>query len=218
MTPLFTSIRIALLVALVSAFVTGLLVVPAGTMLPVHWGPSGEADGFLPREWALLVPLLMVAVVWAIFLVVGRFGRPADIAAGRYSFGVVVTAITGLALVMEVATVLIGIGVPVNMVQVLGFALGALLVVLGNVMPKSQPNSLAGLRMPSTLNDPANWQATHRLTGFLCIIAGLVLIVAAALVPTPALIWWLLGCVFAPILIGVVYSIRYARRQKPNGL
>lgn len=215
MTSFFTPIRIALLVVLVAAFVAGLLLVPAGTMLPVHWGPSGEADGFLPREWALLMPFLMVAVVWGVFLVVGRFGKPADLAAGRHSYGVAVTAITGLALVIEVATVLIGIGVPVNMVQVLGFALGALLVGLGNVLPKSQPNSLAGIRLPTTLSDPANWQATHRLTGLLCIIAGLVLIVAAVLLPAPALIWWLLGCVFAPILVGVAYSFRYARKARP---
>lgn len=212
MSPFFTPIRVALVVALVAAFVAGLLLVPAGTMLPVHWGPSGEADGFLPREGALLVPLVMVAVVWVIFLAVSRFARPADLAAGRHSYGVVVTAITGLALVMEVATVLIGIGVPVNMVQVLGFALGALLMVLGNVLPKSQPNSFAGIRLPTTLQDPANWQATHRLTGLLCIISGLVLIVVAALLPAPSLIWWLLGCVFVPILIGVVYSLVYAKR------
>jgi uncharacterized membrane protein len=212
MSPFFTPIRVALVAALVAAFGAGLLLVPAGTMLPVHWGPSGEADGFLPREGALLVPLVMVAVVWVIFLAVSRFARPADLAAGRHSYGVVVTAITGLALVMEVATVLIGVGVPVNMVQVLGFALGALLVVLGNILPKSQPNSFAGIRLPTTLHDPANWQATHRLTGLLCIISGLVLIVVAALLPAPSLIWWLLGCVFVPILIGVVYSLVYAKR------
>lgn len=213
MSPFFTPIRAALLVALVAAFVAGLLLVPAGTMLPVHWGPSGQADGFLPREGALLVPFLMVAVVWGVFLVIGRLAKPSDLAAGRHSYGVVVTAITGLALIMEVATVLIGIGVPVNMVQVIGFAFGALLVLLGNVLPKSQPNSFAGIRLPTTLKDPANWQATHRLTGLLCIISGLVLIVAAALLPAPALIWWLLGCVFVPILIGVFYSLARARRQ-----
>ncbi|CAN7431341.1 hypothetical protein ASC89_11315 [Devosia sp. Root413D1] len=214
MSPLFTPIRIALLVALVAAFAAGLALVPAGTMLPVHWGVGGEADGFLPREWALLMPLLMVLFVWAIFFVVGRVAKPSDAAAGRHPAGVVITALIGLALVIEAATVLIGIGVAVSMVQVLGLALGVLLVVLGNAMPKSQSNSFAGIRLPTTLGDAANWQATHRLTGLLCIIAGLVLIVAAALLPAPALIWWLLGCVFAPILIGVVYSLAYARRQR----
>jgi uncharacterized membrane protein len=214
MSPLFTPIRIALLVALAATFAAGLLLVPTGTMLPVHWGVSGEADGFLPREWALLMPVLLVLFVWGIFYAVGRFARPSDAAAGRHTTGVVITALTGLALVIEAATVLIGIGVAVNMVQIIGLALGVLLVVLGNAMPKSQPNSFAGLRLPTTLGDPGNWQATHRLTGLLCIISGLVLITAAVLLPAPALIWWLLGCVFAPILIGVVYSLRYAGQLK----
>lgn len=209
----FTPIRIALLAGLAAAFVAGLVLVPAGTVLPVHWGPRGEADGFLPREWALLLPLLLVVVVWAIFLIVARFARPEDFAAGRYSIGVVLTALTALALVIEVVTVLIGTGVAINMVQVLGLAIGVLLVVLGNAMPKSQPNSFAGLRMPTTLRDPANWQATHRLTGLLCIIGGVVLVAAALLVPPPGLIWWLLGCVLVPIAIGVVYSLRFARQH-----
>jgi uncharacterized membrane protein len=214
MSPLFTPIRIALLVALVAVFIAGLVLVPAGTMLPVHWGISGEADGFLPREWALFIPLLMVALVWVIFYGIGRVAKPSDVAAGRHSAGVVITALTGLALVLEAATVLIGIGATVNMVQVLALALGVLLVILGNAMSKSQPNSFAGLRLPSTLNDPANWQATHRLTGLLCIIAGIVLIVAALLLPAPTLVWWLLGCVLVPIVIGVAYSLSYARRQR----
>lgn len=214
MSPLFTPIRIALLVALIAVFIAGLVLVPSGTMLPVHWGISGEADGFLPREWALLIPLLIVAFIWALFFVIGRVARPSDAAAGRYATGVVITALTGLALVLEAATVLIGIGVAVNMVQVIGLALGVLLVMLGNAMPKSQPNRFAGIRLPTTLKDPANWQATHRITGLLCIIAGLVLIVAALLLQAPSLIWWLLGCVFMPILIGVAYSLSYARRIK----
>lgn len=214
MSPLFTPIRIALLVALVAVFIAGFVLVPSGTMLPVHWGISGEADGFLPREWALLIPLVMVAFIWTLLFIIGRVARPSDAAAGRHAIAVVITALTGLALVLEAATVLIGIGVAVDMVQVIGLALGVLLVVLGNAMPKSQRNSFAGIRLPTTLNDPANWQATHRLTGLLCIVAGLVLIVAALLLPAPSLIWWLLGCVFTPILIGVVYSLAYARKQR----
>lgn len=215
MTPLVTPIRVALLAGLLAAFVAGLVLVPAGTLLPVHWGLSGEADGFLPREWALLIPLLMVAAVWLIFLGIGRFASPENVAAGRYATGVVVTALTALGLVIETVTLLIGIGVAVNMVQVLGLALGVLLVVLGNAMPKSQPNSFVGLRLPTTLADAGNWQATHRLTGLLCIIGGIVLIVAALLLPPPVLIWWLLGCVFLPILVGVLYSLRYARQHRP---
>lgn len=208
----FTPLRLALVAALIATVIAGFVLVPPGLQLPVHWGITGEADGFLPRELALLLPVAIVALVWTIFLAVARFARPADVEAGRYVTGVSLTALTAIFLAIEVMLVLIGIGAPVNVLQVLAIALGVLLLVLGNAIPKSQPNSFAGIRMPTTLRDPANWQATHRLGGRLAIAGGLVLLVAAFLVPRQQLVWWIIGCVLLPMLTATLYSLVYARR------
>jgi uncharacterized membrane protein len=68
--------------------------------------------------------------------------------------------------------------------------------------------------MPTTLRDPANWQATQRLGGILVIIGGLVLLVAALVAPRNQLVFWLIGCVLVPILTATVYSLLHARQQK----
>jgi len=219
MKPLLGPLRVVLLVGLVVAAVAGLVLVPVGKVLPIHWGLSGAADGFAPRELALLMPLVIAAIAWGIFLLLPRFARHDDIDAGKRPLGVALTALTALALLLEVAIVLIGVGVDVNMVQVISIAIGALMIVLGNALPKSQRNSLAGLRIPSTLKDPANWQATHRLTGFLSIGGGVLLIIVALVAPVTALIWWLLACVLIPFAVGVLYSIAYERsaRARPKG-
>lgn len=209
----FTPLRLVLLAAMAATLVTGFLIVPAGLQLPVHWGLSGEADAFVARDLALLMPVAIVILVWGIFLGVARFARPADIEAGRYVTGVSLTALTAIFLAIEVMLVLIGVGAPVNVVQVLAVAFGILMLVLGNAMPKSQPNSFAGIRMPTTLRDPANWQATHRLGGVLAIAGGVVLLVAAFLAPRQHLVWWLIGCVLVPMLTATLYSLLYARRR-----
>ncbi len=214
MKPLINPLRAVLLACLAAAATAGLVMIPPGTTLPVHWGPSGAADGFAPREVALLMPLALAALVWGFYLLLPRFVRAGDMDAGKRPLGVALTAITGLALLIELGIVLIGVGVEVNMVQAIAIAVGLLLVVLGNAMPKSQRNGLAGLRIPTTLGDPANWQATHRLTGALSIVAGLVLVVSALLVPTGQLIWWLLACVFVPFVAGAGYSLALARRTR----
>lgn len=210
----FTPLRLALVAALVATAIAGFVLVPPGVQLPVHWGMTGEADGFLPRELALLVPVAIVALVWTIFLAVARFARPADVEAGRYVTGVSLTALTAIFLAIEVMMVLIGVGAPVNVVQGIALAMGLLLLVMGNAMPKSQPNSFAGIRMPTTLRDPANWQATHRLGGILAIIGGLVLLVAALVAPRNQLVFWLIGCVLVPMLTATVYSLLHARQRK----
>lgn len=212
MRTLLNPLRMTLLAGLAVSAVAGFVLVPAGKVLPVHWGISGAADAFAPRELALLLPSAMAALVWALFLLLPRLAKGADLDAGKRPLGVTLTAITALALLLEVATVLLGLDVEVNMVQVISIALGVLLIVLGNAMPKSRRNSLAGIRIPSTLKDPANWQATHRLTGFLAIMGGVVLIIVALVAPAGALVWWLLACVLGPIAVGVLYSLAYARR------
>jgi uncharacterized membrane protein len=52
--------------------------------------------------------------------------------------------------------------------------MGALLVALGNVMPRLPRNGLIGFRTPWTLADPAVWERTHRVGGYLTAAAGLV--------------------------------------------
>jgi uncharacterized membrane protein len=207
-----TPTNLALLSGLALAALAGFLVIPAGAALPVHWNLSGEIDGWMPRELALLMPPAIVALVWGIFLGIGRFARAPDVAAGAYITRVTVTALTGLLLAVEIVIILIGMGVAVNMVQIIALGIGLLLIVLGNAMPKSQPNSFAGLRIPSTLRDPANWQATHRLTGWLCILGGAVLVAAAILVPIGQLFWWPIAAIAIPIATGTLYSIWMGRR------
>lgn len=64
-------------------------------------------------------------------------------------------------------------GLPVDMRVVNRGVYGALLVALGNVLPKLPRNGLIGIRTPWTMADPAVWERTHRLGGYLVTIAGL---------------------------------------------
>lgn len=213
MKAVLTPVRIILLAALLGAVGAGFALIPAGASLPIHWGANGLADGFASRETALLWPVGIVAFVWAVMLILMRVAPAGETKGSRHATGVVLTGLTGLFAVIEIVTVLIGLGFEIEMVRALGFALAVLLVVLGNALPKSQPNSIAGIRIPTTLGDPANWQATHRFTGWLCMAGGVALAVAAALAPFALLIWFLVACVVVPMIAGALYSRRLARRQ-----
>lgn len=202
----FTPLDLILAVLLLLACLAGLLLVPAGAMLPTHWGASGEPDMFLPRNQALLMPILVTAGVWLVYFTSARMGRRRN--------GLLLTAVTAIFLLLEVLTVLIGVGVAVNMVQTIALGLGLLLVVLGNALPQAQPVGGVGIRVPATLHDPLNWQATHRVTGRLFVLGGLVLMVAALTVAADQLIWWLLGCAIVPAGLGFLYAVTLDRRRR----
>lgn len=211
---LVTPTNVLLAVLLLGATVAGFILIPAGTILPVHWNVDGQVDGSLPRDGALLLLPGVVLLVWVIFYLVGRF-YPADrTSGGRYAGRVVLSAITAMMLAIECGIIATGLGYPVDMVRIVACCIGLLLVVLGNVMPKTQPNGFAGIRIPTTLRDSANWQATHRLAGMLMVVTGLLLAVAAALTASaPVLFGCILAAVFVPLVVGTIYSVSLSRRR-----
>lgn len=198
--------------ALVATTLAGYLMVPPGTELPIHWGVNGSPDGFWPRDRALLMAPIGAAVVLALMAFADRFAPRRQ--AGRHVAAAASTGILALFTAIQTVIVLIGLGVDVSMVRVIAFAMGLLSVVIGNVMPKSQPNGFAGLHLPWTLADPANWAATHRLTGRLMLISGITLMLAAlALNAGPLLAVVTIVAFVLPFVAGSLYSYIFSRRQ-----
>lgn len=205
-------LNIAFVVLGVLATIAGFLFIPSGLALPAHWGLDGQPDMTLPRNWALLQMPAVIAAVWVIFYAIQRWGNRERQQASTHVMNVALTAITGLFVLIQVLVVLVGLGVAVDVVRSVLVGVALLQVALGNAFPKSQPNTVAGIRIPTTLADPANWQATHRLGGVLMIIGGLAGLAAAILLPVGL---WLFVAFIAtfllPMIIASLYSLAYAR-------
>jgi uncharacterized membrane protein len=144
-----------------------------------------------------------------------RWGARGRAESGAHVLRAAFTAILVLALGIEAAIVLIGAGYPVSMVQIICFCLAALVLIIGNAMPKSQPNSFAGIRIRSTLNDPANWQATHRVTGALMMLSAAVIAITALFIPPSIpLLAVVIAAILGPMVIGTIYSLNLAKRAR----
>ena len=135
--------------------------------------------------------------------------------ASTHVLNVALTAITALFVLIQVLVLLVGIGVAVDVVRAVLVGVALMQIALGNAFPKSQPNYVAGIRIPTTLADPANWQATHRLGGILMILGGLAGLAAAILLPVGL---WLfvafLASFLLPMIIASLYSLAYARSHR----
>jgi uncharacterized membrane protein len=208
-----TPLNLLILLIGVAATLAGFLMIPADAILPVHFNIYGQPDNSMPRNFALLQMPLVVLAIWVIFWAIQRFGNPERQAASASMLNVALPAVTGLMVLIQVLIVLMGTGHDVNFVQAILVGLALMEIALGNVMPKSQPNHWAGIRIPSTLNNPAIWQAVHRLTGGLMVIGGVVLLAAALLVTVgPWLFAVVFGCWFVPLGIGIFYAHRLGRQ------
>jgi len=58
---------------------------------------------------------------------------------------------------------------------------GILFIVMGNYLPQVKSNYFMGIRTPWTLSSEDVWVKTHRLSGKICFVAGIVIFVSTFL-------------------------------------
>jgi uncharacterized membrane protein len=84
-------------------------------------------------------------------------------------------------------------------------AIGALFIVLGNLLPRFRSNFFFGIRTPWTLSSETVWARTHRVGGYAMVMVG-VLLIAAGLVATRIWLVASIGGSMILVLLLLVYS------------
>lgn len=172
--------------------------------VPIHWGWSGDADGFASRAFgAFLLPgtaLLVFALFEALAFL---FPRASAADAFRPTYHRLQLAVTGFMACMSFFVLAAQAGSPIAMNRAVGVSVGVLFVFIGDLLPKIPPNQLAGIRTPWTLRDPDVWLRTHRMAGPVFMTGG-ALVAFAAWFGASAPVY--VALLIAPALIPCVYS------------
>ena len=181
---------------------------PAQT--PIHWNAQGVANGWASPFWAATAPVLLMAGLAVLFAVLPIISpRKFEIASFARTYGVIALATLGVLLVVGTTALLAGAGHHVSVALIAPLAVGVLLMVVGNFMGKFRKNFFVGIRTPWTLTSDVVWERTHRLAGWLFVLAGLVWIAGALANVSPAV---LVGAALVAGFVPVVYSYFLYRR------
>jgi uncharacterized membrane protein len=208
-----TPFHILLFGVLLAVTATGYVKIPVATGLPMHWGLDGRPDRIWPRDPALAAMPIVALVLLVLFFFLARLAPPEKVDPGRTIAEAAISAVLLILCALQFGLLLIGTGSEVDLVRLVAAVVALALVILGVALPRSAPNAYAGIRLPWSMADPANWRATHRLTGGLMVVAGLVLAAVALFWATPANLLVTIGpAVFLPIIVGGLYSFFRARR------
>lgn len=166
----------AAIIAVMAGFSAyGFLAIEQGTMIATHWGLSGVADGFTPRNLALVgMPLLGVFV--SAVCAAAPYLEPRR-EHGAQSRGLLYAGWMGSLLLlaaMHAGIVLAGagdIGRDAPLV-ILSYALPVLLIALGNYTAKTRSNFFLGVRTPWTLSSEHAWTVANRTAGWAFALTG----------------------------------------------
>ena len=172
-----THIQAALIAAMALAGALAWLQLPAGALVPLHFSAGGVVDSWgHPALGFFILPLTGLALR-GLHSVLPRLDPRGDNL--RRSAKAVATIFIAVALVfavLQAQIISIALGRPGLSTRLPLMLVGALFLVMGNVMGKLRFNFTVGVRTPWTLADERVWDQTHRFAGKAFVAAGLVVL------------------------------------------
>lgn len=174
--------------------------------VPTHWNLRGEVDDYSSRAFgAFFIPVIILGV-WLLLRAVPHIDpRRTNIEKFRDTYDTMVLLVVSFLVVLHVAALGAALGWPISIARIAPFGVGALLVVLGNLMPRVRSNFFMGIRTPWTLSSETVWVKTHRVGGYMFVGAGVILILSA-FVRSEVFAMIAFATVGASVLATVIYS------------
>ena len=187
--------------------------------IPMHFNINGEVDGWGSKESIYLLPSIMgLTSIFVYFLMANikkidpkRYeGADEKIYAqfGLYTVGFLCC----LSMVILYGTAHAGIEINKLIFPLLGFAFAG----MGLYMPKFKQNYMAGFKLPWTLENEANWNATHALAGKIWTVGGALQMISALLLSGPAIFIVFISITAVMVIIPSIYSYRMFKRGNPT--
>ena len=166
--------------------------------MAVHFGVNNEPNSFAPKEFALFgIPIFMFAlqVFCCIF---------SDFMEEKKQNKKYITIYKWIIPIIEMVVYLTmlayGAGIELDMRMIVCITLGIVFTLVGNYMPKTEPNKLQMNYIRADF-----WKKVKRPAGYFFVIIGLAFIISAFLNSMVSLI--LLGIIIVVAILITIYSI-----------
>jgi uncharacterized membrane protein len=210
------------LLIVAAAFLASAVVYPRlPETMPTHWDLSPHPFGTLPtpNEWsgrlwgAWALPVFLLGM-WALVRVLPRIDpRGGNYAKFGSTFEAIIDSIMLFMLALHIVVLRASLGYPVDMQRIVPIGVGILLIVIGNLLPRTRSNWFLGIRTPWTLSSDRVWEKTHRFGGRVFVAGGLTITIASLLWVNEAHVVLMAVMVLVAFSV-VIYSYLEWRREQ----
>ncbi|GAB1772453.1 SdpI family protein [Priestia megaterium] len=174
--------------------------------MPIHWGVNGEADGFATKINAMILTVGIMVLIYFIIAFVPRIDpRKENYKYFSKTYNILLNAVLLLFFFVNMSTILQGLGYNVPMSYIAPIMAGLVFIIIGNYLQRVRSNYFMGIRTPWTLSNENVWKKTHRLSGKIFFIGGLLILISAFLPDGyKSVIMW--GSIVLCVAIPYLYS------------
>ncbi|WP_226700988.1 SdpI family protein [Priestia aryabhattai] len=181
--------------------------------MPIHWGANGEADGFATKINAMILTVGIMVLIYFVIAFVPRIDpRKENYKYFSKTYNILLNAVLLLFFFVNMSTILQGLGYNVPMSYIAPIMAGLVFIIIGNYLQRVRSNYFMGIRTPWTLSNETVWKKTHRLSGKLFFIGGLLILISAFLPDGyKSVIMW--GSIVLCVAIPYLYSYLAYRKE-----
>lgn len=153
-------------------------------VVPTHWNFQGVADGFMSKWTMLFMPVTLIILSVAYVVTLKIFEKRGEDKNNSKYAGKIFLAV----FLFWLALSWLFLSLSMNKIEKLGgvattavlLIMGAIIIFIGNLMPKLGKSSMIGVRTKSTLSNETVWRKTNKLAGYLGVICGAVFMILGA--------------------------------------
>lgn len=176
--------------------------------MATHFASDGTANGWSHRGFVVFgLPVFLLII--QILCMAGTLADPKKSNINDRLFGLILWLIPVISVVANLHIYTFSLGYQINASTYMGIFIGVVFIVIGNYLPKCRQNYTMGIKLPWTLDDEDNWNATHRMAGYLWILGGFVMILNAF----TNYEWMLLVSIAVMGLVPTIYSYLYYKKH-----
>ena len=90
--------------------------------------------------------------------------------------------------------------------KIISTIIGVLFIFLGNILPKTKPNSLVGVRMSWCIDSDKHWYITNRNCGIAMVLSGICTVIAGLIVRNGTYIIYMILSLILFLTVATIYS------------
>ena len=176
---------------------------------PIHWNAKGEADGFASKTGVLgvlmIIPITQIFITALLWLVPSIEPLQKNFEQSRRAYNLIwggtIAFITAAGIMIALMYHDGGSFSTDAPLKWAAAGLSLLFLFIGNIFGKIRQNFILGIRTPWTLSSELSWEKTHRISGRLLVLSGVIGLLSVIFLPKIAF-----AVIMTAILSTVIFS------------
>lgn len=175
--------------------------------IPIHFDINNQPNNYASKPFVVFViPIIMLIFHLFCCAVSSKMDSGSNPKPVESMVRLIIPIIT---VVVEAATVMYVMQLFTDVGLICSVLIGILFIALGNYLPKTRPNRTFGVKLPWIMGNEDVWRRVHRLTGWMLVLGGIILITSAFL----SVYYVGIAAIAIAVIMPVIYSLIISRKK-----